>query len=98
MTKETEKNGKSKMSSSDFMFEVIGWIQIVFSPLLLAGIIGFIIYVSNPTATRLVVGIIVSFIGLIIGIVFANRVWKKHGTMHFVSRVSASPELDNTEE
>lgn len=42
--------------------------------------------------------IAVALLALIIGIVFATRVWKKQGTMHFLSRVSASPELDGTAE
>ena len=92
---ETEKE---KMSPFDYFTEIVGWLQIVASPLLFGLIIGTCIYLSDPTTLRLVIGIGVALIGLIIGIVFATRVWKKQGTMHFVSRVMASPELDNLEE
>ena len=86
------------MNFMEFITEVIGWIQIVFSPLLFFGIIGFIIYVSDPTITRLFIGICVALIGLILGIIYATKVWKKQGTINFISRASASPELDNLED
>ena len=89
------ENGKDKMSFFDYATEVIGWLQIVGSPLLAGLVLGAIIYFSNPTTLRLVIAIGIILIALIVGIVFATRIWKKQGTMHFVSRVMASPELDN---
>ena len=61
------------------------------------GITGFFIYISNPTTTRLIIGIGITLIGLVAGIIFATKIWKKKGTINFISRVSASPELDNIE-
>jgi hypothetical protein len=79
----------------EFIMEIIGWLQIVASPLLIGlGIAGFI-YFPNPTETRLIIAIIVSVLGLTIGIVWANRIWKTKGTMWFVSQISATPDLDN---
>jgi hypothetical protein len=92
---ETEKEKKSPF---DYFTEIVGWLQIVASPLLFGLIIGTCIYLYKPTTLRLVIGIGIALVGLIVGIVFATRVWKKQGTMHFVSRVMASPELDNLEE
>ena len=68
------------------------------SPLLLGLLLGAIIYFSNPSDGRLSLACLVTLIGLIVGIVFATRVWKKHGTMHFISRVMATPELDTLDE
>jgi len=90
--------GRNKMSFFDYATEVIGWLQIVLSPLLAGLTIAAIIYFSNPSTLRLVIAIAVALIGLIVGVVFATRVWKKKGTIHFVSRVMATPELDNLEE
>ena len=42
-------------------------------------------------------GIGIAGIGLIIGIVWATRIWKKQGTIEFVSRVNASPEYNRNE-
>ena len=88
----------SKLSGFNYLTEVIGWLQIVASPLLAGLIVGAIIYFSNPSDLRLVLAILVTLVGFIVGIVFANRVLKKQGTMHFVSRVMATPELDNLRE
>ncbi len=77
--------------------EIMGWLQIVASPLLLGSVIGFLIYVSNPNTTRLLCGIGIALLGLIIGIIWATRVSKKNGASNYVSRISASPELDDIE-
>jgi hypothetical protein len=89
---------KGEMSPFEYFTEIVGWLQIVASPLLFGLIIGTCIYLSDPTTLKLVIGIGIALIGLIIGIVFATRVWRKQGTMHFVSRVMATPEPDNLEE
>lgn len=86
------------MNFFDYSFEVIGWLQIAASPLLFGLIIGACIYFSNPNDTRMALAILVVVAGLVTGIVFATRVWRKQGTMHFVSRVNASPELDHLDE
>jgi hypothetical protein len=36
--------------------------------------------------------------GLILGIIWATRTWKKHGTMQFLSRLNATPDLDKKTE
>ena len=84
-----------KKSLFDFFTEIVGWLQIVASPFLIGLIIGGIIYLSKPNATTLIIGIIIVAIGLCIGIIWATRVWRKKGTIHFMSRIMATPELDN---
>jgi hypothetical protein len=93
-----DEKQQNKMSFFDYATEIIGWLQIVASPLLLGLVLGAIIYFSSPSDGRLALGIFVALVGLIVGIIFATRVWKKQGTMHFVSRIMATPELDNLEE
>lgn len=82
----------------EIIFEVIGWLKIVASPSLIALGIAAFIYFPNQTDLSLVIAIIVAVLGLIIGIVWANHVWKKYGTMRFLSRIMATPELDNEKE
>lgn len=78
--------------------ELIGWLRIVASPLFIGLAIGAIVYFSNPTITALVIGISIASIGLIIGILIATKIWKtKEGTMWFLSRIMATPELDKKE-
>ncbi|RYE52289.1 MAG: hypothetical protein EOP48_16820 [Sphingobacteriales bacterium] len=88
---------KGAISPFEYFIEVIGWLQIVASPLILGLIVGTCIYLSDPTIIRLALGLVMALIGLITGIVFATRVWRKQGTINFITRVKASPELDNLE-
>lgn len=100
MSTEIQKAGKKKESMSffDYFTEVIGWLQIVLSPLLFGLATAIVIYGFYPTTAGLVIAIGVVLFALIIGIIFATRIWKKQGTINFVSRVSATPELDNPDE
>jgi hypothetical protein len=81
----------------EIITEVVGWIQIVLSPTLLGIAFGFGIYYNFPNLTGMIIGILIIVIGLIIGIVLATKKFKTTGTIHFLSRISATPELDNLE-
>ncbi len=85
------------MKIFEWLTSFIAWLQIVASPLIIGVIIGFVVYVKYPTRTRLVIGTLIATLGLIVGIIFATRIWRKHGTVNFMSRVSASPELNNVD-
>ena len=89
---------KGKRSLFEFFTEMIGWIQIVASPFLIGSIIGAIVYFPNPDTTKLIIAIIIAATGLFIGIIWATRVWRKKGTIHFMSRLMSTPELDNKDE
>ena len=82
----------------EWIAEAIGWLLIVASPLLIALGIGAVIYFPNPTTTSLIIGITIAASGLIIGILWATKIWKtKKGTVQFLSRIMATPELDKKE-
>lgn len=81
----------------EWITEAIGWLQIVASPLLIGLGIGAFVYFQNPTTTRLVIGISFATLGLIIGILWATKIWKTNGTIWFMSRIMATPELDKKE-
>ena len=74
--------------------EIIGWLQIVASPTLLCCGIGAVIYFPNPSVQNLIIAVCICLLGLVGGILYANKIWKTKGTVWFMSRVSASPELD----
>ena len=86
------------MKILEWLTSFIAWLQIVFSPLFFGVVLGLKVYGIYPTTTGLVLGIALAVLGLTVGIIFATRVWKKRGTVDFISRVSASPELDNLED
>ncbi|MFC0776380.1 hypothetical protein [Terrimonas alba] len=84
----------AKKDLFELFTEIVGWLQIVASPFLTGLAIGLIIYFSSQNKAGFIIAILVATIGLITGIVWANRVWKKQGTIHFMSGIKATPELD----
>jgi hypothetical protein len=92
------ENKKKKLDIFDSAFEIIGWIQIAISPTIIGAIIAFFVYSSNKSKAGFIIAIIIFFAGLILGAIWATSVSKKKGTIFFMSRVSASPELDKKEE
>ncbi|WP_146171825.1 hypothetical protein [Flavobacterium magnum] len=77
--------------------EIVGWLQIVASPLLICGAIAAVIYFSSPSFERLLLAAIMVLIGLTVGIIFANKIMRTKGTVWFMSRISATPELDEND-
>jgi hypothetical protein len=87
------------MKFFESFFEVIGWCKIAISPILIGGIIGAIIYFNMPNTYGIVLAIIPALAGIVIGAIWATKIWKtKEGTMHYISRVDATPDLDKKEE
>ena len=82
----------------EFIIEVIGWFRIVAGPFFLGLVIGAIVYFPDPTTIKLITGIGIAILGLCIGIYWAIKAWKNGGTIKLLSRISATPELDNLEE
>ena len=81
----------------EIITEIVGWIQIVLSPTLLGIGFGFGIYYYIPNRNGMMLGILIAVIGFIIGIIWATKKFKTTGTIHFLSRISATPELDKIE-
>lgn len=76
------------------MTEVLGWLQIVASPLFIGLGIGAFVYFLNPTFTTRLIAISIGFIGLIIGIIWATKIWKTKGTINFIASIMSTPEQD----
>jgi len=96
----TYHNRKStgKRSAFDFLTELISWFQIMLSPFLVGFIAGVIVYFYNPGKTNLVVGLLLTGLGLAVGIIWATKVSKRRGATQFMARTMATPELDNQDE
>lgn len=86
------------MKIFEFITELFAGIQIVLSPTLIGFTIGVVLYLYMPNALGLSIGILLTLLGLVLGIIIARSAWKKKGTVHLMSRVSATPELDNLDE
>ena len=91
----TQPVDQPKPGGHNLFFEIMGWLQIVASPLLTGAILGFILYVSIPGQNALIIGLIPLTLGLIVGVIWANRIWKKGGTSRYMSRAMSSPEFDD---
>jgi hypothetical protein len=84
-----------KRGFMDYLTEMIGWIQIVFGCLVSTAILSSILYLFIPSTLTFVMGIIVTSIGLIVGIFWATKSYRSKGTMTLIGRYRACPELDN---
>jgi phosphoglycerol transferase MdoB-like AlkP superfamily enzyme len=73
--------------------EIIAWIQIVASPLLVGIILAAFLYLSDPSIDRFFIGIVIVFFALIIVIVWANDFMKTKGIVWVMSRNMATLEL-----
>lgn len=83
------------MSFFDVFTEVMGWLQIAASPWLIGAGIAVFVYFPHPTTLNLALAIGITLIGFITGIVLATRIWKKKGTINFISSMMSGPEPDN---
>ncbi|MBP6310882.1 MAG: hypothetical protein KA408_01330 [Flavobacteriales bacterium] len=87
-------NEKENTNWFDELTEIFGWIQIMFSPTLVGLALGGLYYLYSPDTIGKILGSTIAIIGLIIGIIWATKVKKKYGTIWFISRNMATPELD----
>jgi hypothetical protein len=77
---------------------LLAWVQIMVTPFFGGVIIGFLNWLTFHNTRGMIVGIAISLLGLVLGIVWAEKERKKKGTVNFMSRVNASPELDAKDE
>ncbi|MCA6067066.1 hypothetical protein JI747_007740 [Chryseobacterium sp. RG1] len=79
--------------------EVIGGFQIFLSPLLIGILIAAIVYFPNPNNFTLIIAAVIIILGIIIGLILALRIYKsKEGTIHFISKTTSTPEIEETTE
>lgn len=77
--------------------KALAWLQIAAAPLVIGGIAGFFIYAYRTDTVGLIVAILTTFVGLVLGILCANSVAKKRGVVEQMARIIATPELDSQE-
>jgi uncharacterized membrane protein YeaQ/YmgE (transglycosylase-associated protein family) len=85
------------MKILEWITSFFSWLQIVFFPTFIGAIAALIFYYNYSSNMGLIIAISIGILGLVIGVTLATRIWKKQGTTAFISRASASPELDNLE-
>ena len=76
------------------LIEIANWVRIVLSPLLISVFIGGFVVLGLQNTLVIVIGSLITLTGLIIGVIWATRIWKTTGTTWFMSRLVASPDID----
>ena len=67
------------------LLEIFGWIQIFVSPFLISAVLSFVVYYFLPNSVGIVLAGIVILAGIIVGVRFANRIYRsKRGTIDFL--------------
>ena len=82
------------MKIGDTISECIGWVQIVISPIIISILLAVVVYYFKQDRIGLILGILILVGGIITGIVWATRIYRKRGTVNFMAKVSSNPELD----
>jgi len=75
----------------DDIMEIIYWFQIFLAPFLPLSIIGIIIYFNNTNYGWLC--ILLMILGIIFGILLAERIRRKYGTTTYMGRVKGNSEF-----
>jgi len=76
--------------------EIIFWIAIFSSPLLIGVAISFIIYLNASPALEWLSIVVVS-LGILIGIFFAEKIRRKYGCTRFMSGLLSTPDIRPTD-
>jgi disulfide bond formation protein DsbB len=75
----------------------LAWLQIFISPAIIGAFFGVIIWLNMRNAWGLSAAIIIALIGCGIGIAFAEKARRGKGTIEFMPRNTAHPELREKE-
>lgn len=91
------KSTKQKPGFFELITELIGGLQIMASPFLISLVIGLAIYLLRPGRTGLITAITLISLGLLIGLAWAVKIWKKKGTNNFISEITSTPEHQDSD-
>jgi len=86
------------LSFFDKIFDIIAWIKIFLSPFIIGLVLASVIWFSNDSNLIKMASLGVAGLGIILGIIFAEKIRKKTGTQEFVSRIYRTPELEKNQE
>ncbi len=71
--------------------ESVFWIQLFFAPAGIGGLIALFIYIGNQKLLWL--SITIAAASIVIGIIYAERVRRKHGTSRYASKIIGTPDI-----
>ena len=79
------------------LLSALAWLQIFISPAIIGAIAGVAIWLALRGLLGVILGLIAGLSGCISGIVFAEKARLGKGTIEFMSRITAHPELREKE-
>src|SRR5690606_3291564 len=68
--------------------ESIFWLQLFLVPVLAGGVIAVVIFISNENLLWL--SIAIAAISIIVGVIYAERIRRKHGTSRYLARIMST--------
>lgn len=74
-----------------FLTESVFWIQVFISPFILFSIVGVVVYVYQPKLLWL--SALLLLLGIVVGIIWAERVRKRAGTSRYIGRIRETPDI-----
>jgi hypothetical protein len=77
------------------ILEFLGWLQILLCPTLIAGVIALVVYLKWQDQTGKIAALSILVIGFMSGIILATSIWKKYGTIEWLSKISESSKKIN---
>lgn len=83
------------MNAFDKAIEIINWIKIALSPIIISLFLATIVFFYFENFWLKALAGLIVLTGLVVGIMLAEKIRKKHGTENFMAKVSASPDLDD---
>jgi hypothetical protein len=75
------------MKVFEILLEILGWLQIVAGVTLGAGLISGVVYITWSNEIAKVIAICILAIGFLLGVIWATRIWIKHGTIEWLSQI-----------
>lgn len=75
------------MKIIQIILEIIGWLSIAGGTTLGAALISFIVYTKWQNEAGKTVAVIILIIGFIAGAIWATIIWKKYGTVEWLSGI-----------
>ncbi|GAB3737078.1 hypothetical protein GCM10027594_17920 [Hymenobacter agri] len=86
------------MKIIEWFLSSLAWLQIFISPTVIGAILGVIIWLNMRNAWGLNSAVIIALIGCGVGIAFAEKARCDKGTIEFMARNIAHPELREKED
>lgn len=85
------------MKIIEWLLSSLAWLQIFISPAIIGVALGVIIWLNMRNVWGLSAAVIIALIGCGLGIAFAEKARRNKGTIEFMARNIAHPELGEKE-